>query len=301
MPRLSIIIPHRGDDQRLEETILSVLENRPRDCEVVVVHDGSYRDPYELSDEVIYVQEDPKSTAVELLNAGLMAACAPVVCALLDGTTVSENWAEPALKRFASSTIAAVAPQLKVGHNIIFGISSQAIHNVASLRSGRVESKDGTAVAPTLTAGFYRRKSLLTLDGWNEELSIGSADIELAIMMSDLGMHCECEPQIIVHAANTTPAARKAPATIGELAGIAAAHGFATPSLAATVTSVLTAAFTGTVSSALAWSSGLRNASVLNEVAARLAYSKKQQANTADAVSIKLYAENATHQNRKAA
>ena len=79
MPRLSIIIPHRNNDQRLEETILSVLENRPRDCEVIVVHDGSYRDPYDLGDEVVYVQEEPNSSAVELLNAGLdgrlLASC----------------------------------------------------------------------------------------------------------------------------------------------------------------------------------------------------------------------------------
>ena len=301
MPRLSIIIPHRGDDQRLEETILSVLENRPRDCEVVVVHDGSYRDPYELTDEVVYVQEDPKSTVVELLNAGLMAAGSPVVCALLDGVVVSANWAEPVLKRFAVPNVAAVTPQLQVGRNVISGISSSSIHNAASLRSGRVESKDCTAAAPTLTAGFYRRKSLLALDGWNEELNIGSADVELAIMMTDLGMLCEYEPQVVIHASAATLAARRSPHTISELAGIAAAHGFAAPSLATTVASVIIAAFTGTISSALAWSSGLRNATVLNEVADRLAYSRKQLSNGQDAISIKIYSETATHQSRKAA
>ena len=80
MPRLSIIVPHRHDDQRLEATILSLLENRPRDCEVIVAHDGSYLDPYQLSDEVIYVQEEQGASVVELLNAGLMAACSPIVC-----------------------------------------------------------------------------------------------------------------------------------------------------------------------------------------------------------------------------
>ena len=67
MPRLSIIVPHRQDDQQLEATILSVLENRPRDCEVIVVHDGSYLDPYQLSDELIYVQEEQGASLTELL------------------------------------------------------------------------------------------------------------------------------------------------------------------------------------------------------------------------------------------
>ncbi len=301
MPRLSIIIPHRGDDQRLEETILSVLENRPRDCEVLVVHNGSYRDPYELTDELVYVQEDPKSTVVELLNAGLMAACSPVVCTLLDGAVVSASWAEPALKRFAATDVAAVAPQLQVGRSAISGISSSSIRHAASLRIGRVESKDGTAAAPTLAAGFYRRKSLLALDGWNEELGIGSVDVELAIMMTELGMHCECEPQVVIHASVGTLAARRSAITISELAGIAAAHGLATPSFVSAVTTVITAAFTGTISAALAWSSGLRNAVVMNEVADRFAYSRKHLSSGADAVSIKLYPETASQQNRKVA
>ena len=35
--RLAIIIPFLGNSQRLEETLVSVLENRPDDCEVIVV------------------------------------------------------------------------------------------------------------------------------------------------------------------------------------------------------------------------------------------------------------------------
>lgn len=301
MPRLSIVIPHRGNDQRLEDTILSVLENRPRDCEVVVVHDGSYRDPYELTDEVVYVQEDPNSSVVELLNAGLMAACSPVVCTLLDGVVVTANWAEPALKRFASPNVSAVAPQLQVGRTVISGIASSSLQSASSLRSGRVESKDGTAAAPTLTAGFFRRKSLLALDGWNEELGLGSADVELAMLMSDLGMHCECESQVVIHASADALAARRSSDTISELAAIAAAHGFAAPGLATNLTSMVAAVLTGTIGSALAWSAGLRKTDVLTEVADRLAYSRKQLSDGQDPVSIKIHSNAEPIATRKAA
>jgi hypothetical protein len=298
VPRLSIIIPHRND-QLLEETILSVLENRPRDCEIIVVHDGSYCDPYQLVDEVVYVQEEPQTNVIGLLNAGLMAACSPVVCTLLDGVVVSENWAEPALKRFARAEVAAVAPHLQVGNRVVSGIASNSLHNVTKLRSGRVESKDSRSAAPTLAAGFYRRKTLITLDGWNDEVGSGSADVELAQLMSALNLVCEIEPQVVVHAAMESIPSRKSNSTIREVAGIAAAYGLASASVGATVLSVIAAVFTGTLSAALAWSSGLSNETVTREVIDRIAFARKQNNLSQQAVSIKIHAE--TVQRRKAA
>lgn len=296
MPRLSIIIPHRND-QQLEETILSVLENRPRDCEIIVAHNGSYQDPYDLADEVIYVQEDADSTVVELLNAGLMAACSPVVFTLLDGAVVSADWAESPLKRFSRPEIAAVAPQLMIGQRVVTGVAAEAIRSQAKLRSGLVESKNATAAAPTLAAGFYRRKLLLAIGGWNDELGAGSTDVELACLMSNLDLVCECEPGVVVHATAESIPSRKSNQTVSELAGIAAAHGLASASLGATISSVITGLFTGSVSTALAWSSGLSQATVIQEVEERLAYAKKHL--NREAVSIKFQTEGL--QSRRAA
>ena len=52
MPRLSIIIPALGNSARLESTLVSVLENRPLDCDIIVVHTGEYNDPYDLAGEI---------------------------------------------------------------------------------------------------------------------------------------------------------------------------------------------------------------------------------------------------------
>jgi hypothetical protein len=288
VPRLSIIIPHRND-QQLEETILSVLENRPRDCEIIVAHNGSYGDPYHLADEVVYVQEEAGSTVVELLNAGLMATCSPVVCTLIDGAVVSTDWAELPLKRFARQEVATVAPQLQVGRSAVSGIAEQSIRSKAKLRSGKVESTNASAVAPTIAAGFYRRKLLLALGGWNDEVSAGTADVELALLMSDLGLICECESQVVVRASSACLPSRNSKEAISELAGIAAAHGTASASLGATMAAVLPAVFTGSVAAALAWSSGLKNSRVIQEVSERLAYAKKQL--NREAVSIKFQTE----------
>ena len=52
MARLAIVITDGGSIESLESTLVSVLENRPPDCEVLVALAGPYADPYELSGEV---------------------------------------------------------------------------------------------------------------------------------------------------------------------------------------------------------------------------------------------------------
>ena len=39
-PKLSIVIPTPTDTAALEETLVSVLENRPDDCEIIVALGG---------------------------------------------------------------------------------------------------------------------------------------------------------------------------------------------------------------------------------------------------------------------
>ena len=56
MQRLSIIVPLMGNLQRFEETLVSVLENRPERSEVVVVTNRPYDDPYALRGEVAFVE-----------------------------------------------------------------------------------------------------------------------------------------------------------------------------------------------------------------------------------------------------
>ena len=109
MPRLSIVIPVLGDPQQLDDTLLSVLENRPANCEILVVHNQPYRDPYNLSDEVRFVEAPRGAGAVECLNRGLAASRSPVVFVLSCGVEVCPGWADAGLRHFGDPAIAAVA------------------------------------------------------------------------------------------------------------------------------------------------------------------------------------------------
>ncbi len=71
VPRLSIVVPISRDLAAFESTLISVLENRPRDCEVLVTHDGSYDDPFNLCDEVRFVIAD-SAALVDLVSAATL-------------------------------------------------------------------------------------------------------------------------------------------------------------------------------------------------------------------------------------
>ena len=83
--RLSIVIPLCGTIDLLEGSLVGVLENRPDDCQVIVVLNDAYDDPYDLHDEVTFVEAPLGAGPVACLNLGIAAASAPIVHVLACG------------------------------------------------------------------------------------------------------------------------------------------------------------------------------------------------------------------------
>lgn len=110
MPRLSIILPVRGNPAHMEESLASVLQNRPRDCEILVLMDEPYGDPYELKDEVRFIELPAKCGLIDGLNRAIMLARSPVVMWLTCGVETVEGWCDAALARFADPKVAGVTP-----------------------------------------------------------------------------------------------------------------------------------------------------------------------------------------------
>lgn len=275
MPRLSIIVPYRHDDLRMETTILSVLENRPRDCEVIVVHDGSYEDPYNLDDEVVYVEESRSASISTLLNAGLMAACSPVVCVLMDGVSAVGDWAEPALQHFQRAKVSAVAPLVQQAQRLLLGLNHNAINSPTRLQRAELEqicvapiAAGDTCVAPIAAAGFYRRKVMLALGGW-AELSESTLDVELAIQFADQQLVCECEalcqltlePSVLVRGASSR--------YFSEAAAIAVVAGLVPPNLLKAASGLIGQALSGRFQAARGWAQGLTDRKLQATLSAR--------------------------------
>jgi hypothetical protein len=202
VPRLSIVIPCRGGAAEFDATLVSVLQNRPADSEVLVVHTAAYDDPYDLRGEVNFLQESAEQTA-RLINAGLREAQGELVLVVGCGLEIVEGGLAAALAQFRDPDVASVTPlvvtpeQSLVAAGVYWSWGGR--RQVASDRrlllpgSARLRSK---ILGPTLAAGLYRRAVLDALQGFDESVGDGLADVELALAIRALGRLNVCEPAL---------------------------------------------------------------------------------------------------------
>jgi GT2 family glycosyltransferase len=213
--RLAIIIPHLGSPKLLEETLVSVLSNRPDDCEVVVVLGRDYDNPYELDGEVQFVQMPGRPGWVESLDAGIAATRAPIVHWLASGTEVAEGWADAAMAHFDDRRVAAVAPlvldQQHPDRVIAAGMTYHPGGMVRPLARGksaadfsdqpeqsscdRRPGRPRSVLAPHPAAAFYRRSVLETVGPMDRQTGDRFAGVDLGLMLRQLGLRTVLEPQ----------------------------------------------------------------------------------------------------------
>lgn len=291
MPRLSIIVAHHND-QRLEDTLLSVLENRPRDSEIIVAHDGSYSDPYHLEDEVLFVETGDGASRASKLNEALYATCAPVVHILGEGMLVSDGWCEEPLARFQQQRLAAVAPLIQGSSPrgpIYAGLDGQRL----SRRGLQVFQRSGIparCAAPTLAAGFYSRRTLLGLGGLLESVDSRIADIDLALCFQNLGLSCEVAEDSVVIGKDSIVQSHYDAAMARDLASLLAAHGQIASGLAAGVKGAAGRLLGSLLNPsqwapAIAWGIGLSANRLAEQVSQRLdAWSRAQATQSQPAV-----------------
>ncbi|TWU22991.1 hypothetical protein Pla52o_25250 [Novipirellula galeiformis] len=108
IPRLTIVVPVTEDLQSFETSLISVLEHQPSGCEVIVAHDGTYEDPFDLGDEVHFVSADSAET-LELIAASASVARGRFVHVLSGGFKATEGWVDAALEKFEHHDVAAIA------------------------------------------------------------------------------------------------------------------------------------------------------------------------------------------------
>lgn len=201
MPRLSIIVPCLGGAAEFDSTLVSVLQNRPADCEVLVAHSEPYSDPYALRGEVHFV-ESPANSLVELLNVALDATSGEVVHILGCGIEASESWTTPALQHFDDPEVAAVSPVvLSSDRDTVIAAGIQwtlggvrhlvTDRRIISRGSGRLRAK---ILGPLLTTAFYRRDLLVALGGFETTLGDGLADVGIGLAIQALGRLHVSEP-----------------------------------------------------------------------------------------------------------
>jgi len=187
VPRLSMIVPFQRDELALEETLLSALESRTGDDELIIVHAGDFSDPYQLDgDEAIVLEANPTDSLAEQLNQAVATACSPTVQILLPGTVVQRGWADEALEVFQDRSIEIVSLPIQDANSgdTTFGLKADEIPH---RRMARGTEQCG---APILAGTMMRRRTLIKIGGWCESIPSELLDVELAILCNLLDIPC---------------------------------------------------------------------------------------------------------------
>jgi hypothetical protein len=200
--RLSIVIPCLGGAADFDGTLVAVLQHRPADCQLIVVHRQPYDDPYRLGGEVEFHERPQAGSLCDLLNAGIELAEASIVHVLACGLEPVEGWTEPALAHFRDEEVAAVAPALldasgtkllAAGVRLSAGGSRCVLRDRRLLLPGSGHLRAAIR-GPTLTAGFYRREVLEILGGFDAAATDRLADVALALDLEALELRTQLEP-----------------------------------------------------------------------------------------------------------
>jgi hypothetical protein len=203
VPRLSIVIPVLNKLNKLEDTLVSILENRPPNCQIVVVLNEPYADPYQLHDEVCFVEAAGDADLVKSINFGLTNCHSPIVHILSCGMEVSPGWTDAVLPHFADPEVGAVAPLVIQRQD-----RNKAVSAGVGYRAGGAARRLGYGKSPSeasldkenifgadVLAAFYRRSAWDAVCGLNPAIDGHLSGVDLALALKFAGFQCVSEPK----------------------------------------------------------------------------------------------------------
>ncbi|HEY2759921.1 MAG TPA: glycosyltransferase [Pirellulales bacterium] len=192
VPHVACIIPVVGSTEGLEATLLSVLERRPADCEIIVVANVAYDDPYGLQGEIQILNAPSATGLVECINLGIQAAQSPIVHILATGFQASDGWLDRITEYFDDPLVAAVAPaiyDIATPHGLMAtGVAYRSDSGRTLCRSAADASNSAqTPIGPLLQAAFYRKSVVDSLGGISAAVGDELADIDLVLTLRHAG------------------------------------------------------------------------------------------------------------------
>lgn len=208
MHRLSIIVPFVGDLRRLEDTLVSILQQRPAGAEIIIPHSVPYGDPYHLSGEVRFLSAPKRSSAVQCAALGIAASNAPIVHLLAAGAEVTDGWTDAPLAHFDRPDVAAVSPLLadreRPQHVLATGVAyfGNGQATILGEAATRFTIPDDAAriMGPTLRAAFYRKAAIDALPGGlDPALGDELAAVDIAATLKRVGWSAVFEPRSVVY------------------------------------------------------------------------------------------------------
>jgi len=196
--RLTIIVPYTGNRsqhqrgvERLEDTLVSVLEHRPPRCQLIVAHDGSYADPYALQGEVEFLVNRGSRSRVDLINQALTQSTAEIAHILAPGVLARDGWSDGVEQLFIDRKVASASPCVlrkddpdRLVHlGLGYGWGGTRLPLAAGHAVSDKLCQQTRVLGPSLTAGFYRVESVLKAGGFAGCVGDELADLDMALSL----------------------------------------------------------------------------------------------------------------------
>lgn len=209
--RFSIVVPLSGDDHLFEQTLASLLRDRCDETEVILVHDGTYEDPYSMGSEVTIIDAQTRRIS-SMLNQAVAAASGELIAIVRPGVELPENWSTEIAQSFADEKVASVVP-------VIVPLSDPSEIVAAGLKTNydfrRILEGDGGKIAdrvlgrlrpigPTLWAAFYRRSTLELAGNFDTSVDDQYLDLDIALALKGLGYRSHFAAQCIASVSRPT-------------------------------------------------------------------------------------------------
>ena len=276
MPRLSIIVPYLLDDSELEQTLISILENRGRNLELIIVHDGRYSDPHGLDqDEAVLIETKQGTSLTSQLNLAIASACSPYIQVLSPGVEVNEGWYDEALEILEHGPVAAVCQPISCtdSNGILTGLAA------ASFPHRRVTGTASEVGSPLMVGSVFRKRVLNAVGGWMEQSSREVAEVEMGLLLSALELEIAIAENVGIHAASRVASGHESGYEIGYACGqLACAYatiensGVVIDSVARRLGHLASGLMSPkTVAERLGWVLGLKNRAYVETIQRRLA------------------------------
>lgn len=206
MQTFSIVVPLLGNTVSNDNTLASILQNRPDGCQIIVVHGPEYDDPHNLAEEgveLICVRRKPN--LIRYLNHALEVSKGEFVGLVRPGVCLSDNWHNSVAEAFAHKSTGSVAPLLvsekrqtqvvAAGVQKGMGFRRTVLGTGKSIRA--FQKKTPQLYGPTTWVGFYRRELLNAIGRIDEQLDPFYLDLEIGLCLSTLGFGCQPCPDCI--------------------------------------------------------------------------------------------------------
>lgn len=202
MSHLSIIIPYFSNTrtEAFEETLLSVLENRPKNAEIIVVSGEEYSDPWDVQNDGVRLLCFPdEDSHVRLLNNAVHEGKGRFLHILPPGAIAIDNWTEKPIQRFNDENVAVVigaaVNREKPEQLISTGISWHCGGKIKLLDNAEPFVAPFAQLAPHVANTFFRKSALDEIQHFLPRFNPQIAYIDAALLLSELSWKIVQEPK----------------------------------------------------------------------------------------------------------